>query len=464
MRMMLPRVNNTMIGVGTVLLLIHLGFSSTSALAADLTSPSNLVSNGLKNLGNTCYMNSQLQCAFHIPAVRNLVLAEPEIQADEDEDPAMEGEPPTEDNDDEEEGESTAQDGSDSADDESQEPVAPEESAEDVLPTKAEPPKPEPDSEALIALRELFNSMILASENSHVMQPVLPRQFCLRLGIPVMVQQDSQEFWKLLLPAINREKLSDLYKGSFEDYITALDGSGREKRREELFLDLSVDIPPGKSTLLESIKASFGGPELLSVEEGNGWRPEKGADKVNAHKGSSLIAKGLPPILQFHLKRFNYDWNTDTTSKVNNRLAFPVELDLSEVVTCEDEDSTSDVLYDLQSVVIHMGEYGIGHYYSYVRPDIRKDDWYRFNDDIVEKVTIQEVLDDAYGGRVLNSDKLVGDGSKGGNGRPGGLFGWVRRIVRNIPGDSFGYGGRTSNAYVIQYARRADQSMLYPTE
>ena len=64
----------------------------------------------------------------------------------------------------------------------------------------------------------------------------------MRLGIPPMVQQDSQEFWKLLLPAINQESLSDLYKGSFEDYIVALDGSGREKRREELFLDLSLDI------------------------------------------------------------------------------------------------------------------------------------------------------------------------------------------------------------------------------
>jgi hypothetical protein len=47
---------------------------------------------------------------------------------------------------------------------------------------------------------------------------------------------------------------------------------------------------------------------LLGVAEGNGWRPEKGADKVNVRKGSSLIAKGLPSILQFLLKRFDYSW------------------------------------------------------------------------------------------------------------------------------------------------------------
>jgi hypothetical protein len=81
------------------------------------------------------------------------------------------------------------------------------------------------------------------------------------------------------------------------------------------------------STLLDSLRSGFGEAELLSVAEGNGWRPEKGADKVNAHKGSSLIAKGLPSIMQFHLKRFDYDWQTDTMTKLNNQFAFPEELD-----------------------------------------------------------------------------------------------------------------------------------------
>jgi hypothetical protein len=121
----------------------------------------------------------------------------------------------------------------------------------------------------------------------------------------------------------------------------------------------------------------------------------------------------------------------------------------------ENPEDSSLTVYDLQSVVIHMGEYGVGHYYCYVRPDIRKDTWYRFNDDIVEKVSLQDVLDDAYGGRIgAAKTKKAG----------GGFFGRLKRILLSNPGDSFGYGGRTSNAYVLQYARRAHQSMLYPTE
>jgi hypothetical protein len=140
-------------------------------------------------------MNAQLQCAFHIPAVRLTVLR-----------PAV---------------------------DETEQDLAEDE--EESTPAPATPKK-----EALIALQEVFEEMVQAGSKKSM--PVMPRSFCRRLGIPVLEQQDSQEFWKLLLPATGVEALTDLYKGSFEDYITALDGSGREKRREELFLDLSLDI------------------------------------------------------------------------------------------------------------------------------------------------------------------------------------------------------------------------------
>ena len=189
--------------------------SASMASTAGAGGSSTFVSTGLSNLGNTCYMNAQLQCAFHIPLVRKLALDTEPIPT-----PAM-----------------TTDSAVDAADVEIPVEGETSEDAEEKVTVESSTLKKE--SDAKIALRELFHDMAKAATSG---QPVFPRNFCLRLGIPPMVQQDSQEFWKLLLPALEQESLSDLYKGCFESYITALDGSDRERRKEELFLDLSLDI------------------------------------------------------------------------------------------------------------------------------------------------------------------------------------------------------------------------------
>jgi ubiquitin carboxyl-terminal hydrolase 7 len=193
----------------------------------------------------------------------------------------------------------------------------------------------------------------------------------------------------------------------------------------------------------------FGTPELLSEKEGNGWRPEKGAPKVDALKGSLLRVAGLPSVLQCHLKRFQYDWQTDVMSKINDRFSFPEVLDLASVCTDVKDSEKQSTVYDLQAVVVHAGKYGSGHYYAYVRPDILRDEWYRFNDHEVVKVSFQEVTNDSYGGRVAQKEKAE--------------RGLLRRVF-GLHSGSFGWGGRTSCAYMLQYIRRCDIPKLYPDD
>lgn len=414
--------------------------------------PTFLVSTGLRNLGNTCYLNSQLQCAYHIPRVRDLVLhGPPEIVVDENDG-----------------GSATAATASEAE----QENLAETHAGENGEPVdesaKHHQQEHREDSLALQALRLLFQDMNEAAQDeaaAGVTAVAEPKVLCRTLGIPVMEQQDSQEFWKLLIPALQLPCLTDLYQGAFEDYIVALDGSGRERRREECFLDLSLDVSSG--SVSQALEKTFGEPELLSeADGGNGWRPEKGADKVDAHKGCVLIRHGLPSILQLHLKRFQYDWSTDTTSKINDPFAFPLQLDLSSICKKDDEEedgdggaSSSTLIYDLQAVVIHAGVYGAGHYYAYVRPDVRKDTWYRFNDHIVNSVSFDEVFNDARGGRAPTTVSLSDDGEV----EPRKKKNPFQRIFSAFTGggSSYGYGGRTSNAYVLQYVKRSDIPMLY---
>jgi ubiquitin carboxyl-terminal hydrolase 7 len=369
---------------------------------------------GLQNLGNTCYLNAQLQCLFHIPYVRNIVLRDPSHF-------------------------------------ESEEP-----------------------SPAYIGLRQLFSDMEEASQQNG--RAVSPSVLCQLLDIPVNEQQDSQEFWKLLLPALRVPKLIDLYTGTYENYIVALDGSNRERRFDETFLDLSLDIPTTaaqeteSTSILESLSQQFNQPELLSAATGNAWRPSpEVVEKVDAHKGYRLIAHGLPSILQLHLKRFHFDWNTETTNKLNHAVTFPSLLDLTSILAQDDHethDSNDGCVYELQAVLVHVGEYQSGHYYSYVRPDVRTNDWYRFNDEIHSKVRFTDVMRDAYGGNLEINGEATKMDAETKNKDKGNR--WVR-IIRSIFGldvDSsnaggYGYGGPKSNAYVLQYIRRKDIAKLY---
>jgi ubiquitin carboxyl-terminal hydrolase 7 len=376
-----------------------------------------LLSKGLINLGNTCYLNAQLECAFHIPKVRHLILSPP------------------------------------------------------LVPSSSSP-SDDSNSAALLSLQSVFRQMSQISSSA-----TNTRNFCLALGINPYEQQDAQEFWKLLLPELNCGPLTNLYRGEYDTYISALDGSGRERIRREIFMDLSLDVS-NFDHVMDSLEDMFTSGEILSVEEGNGWRPERGAEEVvDAIKGNKLKKEGLPNILQLHLMRFRHDWQSGLVSKINDRFVFAKVLDLEKVCNAAKGGDTVDIgngkddfLYDLQSVIVHAGEYGSGHYYAYVRPDVRRDEWFRYDDDRVTQVTFQEVQDDAFGGHVLKGGsnqhkKTTGDDHP--KQRRGTLkMGfwkalWQHSRMRSEDRMHFGWGGRSSSAYMLQYVKRSDISMLY---
>mmetsp|Transcript_986 Transcript_986/g.1528 ORF Transcript_986/g.1528 Transcript_986/m.1528 type:complete len:428 (+) Transcript_986:93-1376(+) len=354
-----------------------------------------IVSGGLINLGNTCYLNAQLECAYHIPKVRNFILD------------------PTQD-------QNYGDDSGDST------------------------------SLGLQSLQQVFQSMHTASQRGGGDPLLTPSTstsiFCRNLGINVYEQQDSQEFWKLLLPELNYGPLTDLYRGQYESYIAALDGSGRERKRQEVFLDLSVDVS-NFDDVHDSLEDMFTSGEVLSVKEGNGWRPEKGADKVDALKGYTIRKSGLPKLLQLHLMRFRYDMMSGGMSKINDRFTFSKELDLTQICK-EGQESREKVIFDLQSVVIHAGEYGRGHYYSYVRPDVLKNKWYRYDDDRVTEVSFKTVKEDAFGGQAMSPVRKQ---------KQNGF--WGRLVSRRKT--NYGWGGKSSSAYMLQYVKRSEISILY---
>ncbi|KAK4134972.1 cysteine proteinase [Trichocladium antarcticum] len=109
----------------------------------------------------------------------------------------------------------------------------------------------------------------------------------------------------------------------------------------------------------------------------------------------------LPDRLAFCLNRFHNTGNRlmAGAGKIHTKVRFPVrDLDLTRYCAEPDPDGAADrrhfagrMRYDCYAVTVHVGQ-GIngGHYYSYVQDETSGDktDWFRCNDEVVERVKI----------------------------------------------------------------------------
>jgi len=85
----------------------------------------------------------------------------------------------------------------------------------------------------------------------------------------------------------------------------------------------------------------------------------------------------LPRVLVLQLKRFSYGkWRKE---KINTRVSFPDQLDLSAFTTESKDQSVINSRYTLVGMVNHSGGIDFGHYTAECRnPTNQK--WYTFND------------------------------------------------------------------------------------
>ena len=225
---------------------------------------------GLVNMGNTCYINAQLQCAYHIPYLRRLVLdakdevvkveVEVEVETDDDEEVAqIEGlgedvavatcenhpesdclivnlddgtmtesaEDPIDERIPELEDDAESSTGHLTNDDARQPFVV----KKKTIVKKVTKEEFVPISQALRALKVTFNSLGNSSSSSGSTSVL-----CRTLGIDPYVQQDGQEFWKLFIPEIRHDQLARLYGGYFEDYVREILPESEVPTDEELVM------------------------------------------------------------------------------------------------------------------------------------------------------------------------------------------------------------------------------------
>ncbi|KAK2527276.1 Usp47 [Columba livia] len=213
-------------------------------------------------------------------------------------------------------------------------------------------------------------------------------------------QHDVQELCRVMFDALEQkwkqteqaDLINQLYQGKLKDYVRCLE-CGYEGWRIDTYLDIPLVIRPyGSSQAFASVEEAlhaFIQPEILDGP--NQYFCERCKKKCDARKGLRFLH--FPYLLTLQLKRFDFDYTTMHRIKLNDRMTFPEELDMSVFIDVEDE---SSLLYELFSVMVHSGSAAGGHYYACIK-SFSDDQWYSFNDQHVSKIT-QEDIKKTYGG------------------------------------------------------------------
>lgn len=234
--------------------------------------------------------------------------------------------------------------------------------------------------------------------------------------IDVTIQMDVDEFYNLLfdrwegqvVDPEQKKKFRSFFGGELVQQIKSKECSHISERLEP-FSAIQCDIK-GKASLEESLQAYVEG-EIMQGD--NKYSCTSCGRHVDAVKRACL--KDVPNNLIFHLKRFDFDMITMMRNKINDEFQFPERIDMSpfkvEYLSEQDNEVQPDI-FELVGVLVHSGTAESGHYYSYIRerPTAGSSgSWVEFNDSDVSKFDESKIADQCFGG--INDSAVSANGN-----------------------------------------------------
>ncbi|KAG9395026.1 Ubiquitin carboxyl-terminal hydrolase [Carpediemonas membranifera] len=302
---------------------------------------------GLNNLGATCYMNATLQLLFSIPLFRKRIF-------DCHEDAAA------------------------------------------------------PGSAALHQLRKLFAFMATPGIAWTDTRPLLQTLVFNGNAVSEHEQQDANEFLMQLEDHLEKALEAGGCGDTFKKTIglqSRVEMTGKapcthRRHTADPAFALSVDVRGFEdlhASLTSLTKAEeMGGDNALTCDECGCKR-----DTVRR-----VTLDELPDHLLVHLKRFEFSVETMSNDKIDDRFAFPLNLDLttysSEYLARDDSDAPwrssrpeGYYCYRLCGVIVQAGSLHFGHYYALLK---RNGGWVCANDESLQPYDPEKLSEDTFGG------------------------------------------------------------------
>ncbi|KAI8853133.1 ubiquitin carboxyl-terminal hydrolase 42-like protein [Chytridium lagenaria] len=207
-------------------------------------------------------------------------------------------------------------------------------------------------------------------------------------------QEDAHEFLRYLIDSLQdssifgfekvevRQKESTIVHQIFGGYLQSQVACSKCQYRSntvETILDISLEVRGCDS--IEKALRHFTKPEHLI--KNNQYFCSQCKAHVDATKKLSILQ--APNVLALHLKRFEFSFSG---IKLDKHIKFPLTLDIKPFTSSP---SAANESYNLCGVLVHAGSsVNSGHYYSYVRSSNGL--WYEMDDETVREVSVSSVL------------------------------------------------------------------------
>eukprot|EP00667_Euglena_gracilis_P005729 EG_transcript_5770 len=210
------------------------------------------------------------------------------------------------------------------------------------------------------------------------------------LDIAGELEQDTARRWWDMHKGRNDSFMMDLFCGQLKSCVRCMT-CGHASKAFDPFMDLSLNLPQtnsgaaasGTLTLVDCL-ARFSREEMLSGSE------SFYCSRCKAHQESAkqISVWRLPPVLVLHFKRFAY--NATVRRKLGQDIQFSLKEPLDMAPYCSgkptlNNGATCEGRYMLNGVINHMGTMEGGHYTAHCR-SAANNQWYEFDDSRVTKV------------------------------------------------------------------------------